>query len=243
MSDFAESAPVARSIQSAVPGRRPTRGRKAAIAFLCVIGLILLLLWYIGVFGGNVHTVVAGQLYRSAQLSGNTLGRVLDADHIKTVINLRGGSPDDGFYRSEMEECSKRGIAHVDVPFSARFLPPPNRLAALLSTFDHASYPVLIHCRGGSDRTGLTSTLYLAIYRGVPLDQAEASQLTFRYGHISWGEAHPMNDFFDLYRKTGAGKSLRDWILHDYPALFDKSPEALRGDAPDLKTTGAALAH
>ena len=94
----------------------------------------------------------------------------------------------------------------------------------LLKTFDTAEYPILIHCQGGSDRTGLASTIYLNLYQNIPLDSAEQQQLTFRYGHISWGITHPMNDFFDLYRSTGKGLGLRAWMMDRYPALYSALP-------------------
>ena len=43
-----------------------------------------------------------------------------------------------------------------------------------------------------------------------------------------------MDDFFDLYRKTGNGLSLRDWILQKYPALYDALPADLKKPASDM---------
>ena len=106
------------------------------------------------------------------------------------------------------------------MPLRATSLPPPERITELLRALDKADYPVLIHCQGGADRTGLASTLYLNVYRNVPLDEAERKELTWRYGHFSRGEAHPMDDFFDLYRKTGHGLSLRDWAETIYPSVY-----------------------
>jgi hypothetical protein len=116
----------------------------------------------------------------------------------------------------------------VDVGLSATHLPPPSQLDLLLAAFDRARYPLLFHCQAGADRSGLVGTIYLNVYRHVPLDRAEASQLTWRYGHIRWGRAHPMDDFFRLYRATGGGLSLRDWIATRYPALYrEDSPAPL----------------
>jgi protein tyrosine/serine phosphatase len=44
-------------------------------------------------FGENFHAVVPGELYRSAQLSGSRLERHIQAEGIRTVINLRGPNP------------------------------------------------------------------------------------------------------------------------------------------------------
>jgi len=216
---------------------RPRRIRRLGWAALVFVLAVLGFLRYIGVIGGNLREVVPGQLFRSAQLSAARLGAVIDADQIRTVINLRNGSPTRADAVAEREECSHRGVAYVSIPMSAVVLPPPERLTQLLDTFDHASFPVLFHCEGGSDRSGLTGTIYLNVYQHVPLDEAEARQLTWRYAHFSWGQAHAMDDFFDLYRKTAGGLSLRQWIETRYPALY-----AGRDATPATPSSGATAA-
>jgi hypothetical protein len=93
-------------------------------------------------------------------------------------------------------------------------------MAMLLNVLDKAPYPVLIHCSAGADRTGLACTLYENVYQHVPLDKAEDDQLTWHHGHFWFGQTHAMNDFFNLYRSTGNGMSLRDWIIKRYPAVY-----------------------
>lgn len=176
-----------------------------------------------GVLGGNVHAVVPNRVFRSAQLSSTALGDVLEREHIRTVINLRGGWSGKS---AEEAACASRDIKHVDVPMSALALPPPERLKRLLEVFDTSAYPILFHCQGGADRSGLVGTLYLALYEHVPLDLAEERQLTWRHGHFPVGATHAMDDFFDLYRRTGKGQQLREWILSDYPALYEERQPA-----------------
>ena len=187
-----------------------------------------------GVLGGNVRTVDEGQVYRSAQLTGANLETVLDSKKIKTVINLRGESSDTDWYRSELASCNARGIDHIDIALSAGRFPPPSELKKMFTAFDSAQRPVLLHCKGGADRSGLTSVIYKHVYDKMPLDQAIASQLTWRYGHIWFGQAHAMNDFFELYQKDKSGLGLRDWIGKKYPAIYAAQPAAMKGDAPDL---------
>jgi protein tyrosine phosphatase (PTP) superfamily phosphohydrolase (DUF442 family) len=212
--------------QAASPVRRPQRWqRRAAIVLACLLA-ICALLWYVGVFGGNVRTVIPGKLYRSAQLTGSNLNTVLDNDHIRTVLNLRGGSEKDAWYRSESASCQSRGITKVDVPISARKFPPPDRLRAILHTFDTAAYPLLIHCQAGADRTGLATTLYLHLYEHLPLDEAQTR-----------GQTRAMDDFLDLYRKESGGLGLREWIDKRYPALYDALPPLSKGDSSDIVST------
>jgi protein tyrosine phosphatase (PTP) superfamily phosphohydrolase (DUF442 family) len=221
--------------EPAVRSRNKTRRvRRTVTAAGMFILFVLLFLRYIGVFGGNIRTVVPGQVYRSAQLTGSQLNSVLTTDHIRTIVNLRGGTMRDPWYREEVAACKRLGIDHVDVPLSARLLPPPGRLQELLAAFDQDPYPILFHCQGGADRSGLAGVLYLTLYKKVPLDVAEASQLTWRYGHISWGVAHAMDDFFRLYRKTSHGMNLRDWIDTRYPTLYADLPSDQKMTGPDI---------
>jgi len=179
-----------------------------------------------------VRVIEPGRAYRSAtltgfsytgitaRLAGNDLTSVLNRDHIHTVINLRGGSSADDWYREEVRASEQAGAVHKDISFSARSLPPPAALAALLDTFDHAQYPVLIHCQAGADRTGLASTIYTNVCENLPLDRAEAEELTWRYGHFPVGKTRAMDEFFDLYRSDAHGMGLKDWILNRYPQIY-----------------------
>src|SRR5262249_25054379 len=145
--------------------------------------------------GGNVRSIEPGRAYRSAtltgvsytglsaRLTGNDLDSVLRRYRIGTVICLRGGSRRDDWYREELDDCARENAAHEDVPMSARSLPPPEALASLINLYDHARYPILLHCQAGADRTGLASALYAHLYEKLPLDKAIAEELTWRYGH------------------------------------------------------------
>src|SRR5450432_2641447 len=69
-----------------------------------IFAILFIMLWCIGVFGGNVRTIQPGRAYRSATITGlnytgitarwvgNDLESVLKRDHIGTVICLRAGS-------------------------------------------------------------------------------------------------------------------------------------------------------
>ena len=192
----------------------------AAGLSLVVLALLLGLMDCVGLVGGNIRVVDAGRVYRSAQLSGPRLTDCLRSYGIRSVINLQGYHPGDAALRDERAVCARLGIAHRDISLSAGQLPPPVELRRLLQALDSLPRPVLIHCRGGADRTGLACTLYLSIYGGVPLHEAESRQLTWRYGHLASGPAHPMDDFFALYRQTGEGQPLREWITSRYPKLY-----------------------
>ena len=225
----------------------PPRAAKRILLRLAVVLLIIIgIAWYVGGLGGNVRAVAQGKVYRSAQLTGSGLGavtacwtgngleQVIQKDGIKTVLNLRGGNGDNAWYREERAICDRLGVTHVDVSMSAIRQPHPVQLQRVLSTFDHARYPILFHCQGGADRSGLVGTLYLNLYQGVPLDQAEGRQLTARYAHFRYfARTGAIDHFFDLYRETGKGMNLRDWITNVYPGLFAKLPDRDKSAPPE----------
>lgn len=189
---------------------------------LLVVGSVALLLgfaFYIGVLGDNFHPVVPGRVYRSAQVNPPRLEELIQRYHLRTVISLRGGNEGDRWYRGETAVCQRLGVLHSSVSLRATALPSPRQLRALLQLLDRSPYPVLLHCRGGADRSGLAATLYLNLYAHVPLGKALEQQLTWRYGHFR-GQARAMDDFFELYRHTSAGLGLREWIEQRYPRLY-----------------------
>jgi hypothetical protein len=182
------------------------------------------------VFGGrNWHTVIPGRAYRSAQLSYDQL--VADARRygVRTVVNLRGTSPDFDWYLGESRATRDADISQEDITLSAYRLPAPDELRRLVDVFDHAEEPLLVHCRQGVDRTGLASALILLLKTQATPAEAR-KQLGLRYGHVEIGPTWVMLQFFDLYdawlAKTGRVHSpdtLHEWADHAY------CPAHLRG--------------
>lgn len=133
---------------------------------------------------GNFHPVVDGQAYRSAQPKGDDLDRYHQAYGIKTVINLRGQSDGSKWYDEEIAASERLGITHVNFRMSANRELSQDDAKALVQLMDGAEKPILIHCKAGSDRSGLASALYVAaVERGSEKD-AEG-QISLKYGHIS----------------------------------------------------------
>ncbi|WP_019171149.1 dual specificity protein phosphatase family protein [Pseudaminobacter salicylatoxidans] len=148
----------------------------AAIA----VGLFLASLqWF-----GNFHTVVAGELYRSAQVTPDELSAYVANYGIRTVINLRGDGGATKWYVEEKDASSQLGIEHVDFSMSAQKPLSRSKTEELAEILRSAPKPILIHCKAGSDRSGFASALYLAAVKGVDVEEAE-NQLSVRYGHIS----------------------------------------------------------
>ncbi|MFN3278664.1 MAG: tyrosine-protein phosphatase [Paracoccus hibiscisoli] len=132
--------------------------------------------------GGNLHAVLEGEVYRSAQPSAAQLEEWTAAHGFRSVLNLRGPS-NATWYRAERQTAKRLNLTHADFAMRDSEILTPDRAAALMALMEALPKPVLIHCKAGADRTGLAAALYLA-GQGHGEQQAEA-QISFRYGHVS----------------------------------------------------------
>jgi uncharacterized protein (TIGR01244 family) len=200
------------------------RSRKTLLRIslsLAVVALGLAFASWIGLFGGNFRTVVAGRVYRSGQLSPERLRAEISEHGIRTVLNLQGRDRGEDVHDAEGPVCESAGATYIKVPLSAGQLPTPSRVERLVKALDSAQYPLLIHCRAGADRSGLVAALYLALREGVPPAQAHRTQLTWTMGHFPF-QAAAMDRFFELYQQTSGGQDLRDWISRSYPEVWER---------------------
>lgn len=168
-------------------------------AALALAGLLAVAGWFGGLYeSDNYHPVIAGELYRSGQLDGPSLTRRIRDDGIRSVINLRGTNDGSLWYDDETAATRAAGIAHLDFRMTARRPLSAEDAQRLIAMMRNAPKPLLIHCDGGSDRTGLASALYLAAVADRP-KQAER-QLSVRYGYLGIEgvtKAWPMAESWD----------------------------------------------
>ncbi|HEX4589170.1 MAG TPA: tyrosine-protein phosphatase, partial [Gemmataceae bacterium] len=170
--------------------------------------------------GRNLHVVIPGEAYRCAQLSHDQFVDTIRGHGIRTVVNLRGTSPEQDWYAAESQATFDADISQEDITLSAYRLPSPDELRRLIEVFDHSEYPILFHCRQGVDRTGLTAALALLLYTDTGLDEARR-QLSVRYSHFSLGRTTAMQRFFDLYAGWLDGRPhapglFRRWATEEY---------------------------
>lgn len=143
----------------------------------------------------NLHQVT-DRIWRSAQPAPRHL-RAAAARGVRTVINLRGALP-HGAYWLEQQACARLGLQLIDVKLKSRAAPTLAELARMREAIAAIDGPVLIHCKSGSDRTGLFCGLYLVLREGVPVAEARR-QLGLRFGHISLTKTGVLDRFFDHY--------------------------------------------
>jgi protein tyrosine/serine phosphatase len=152
----------------------------------------------------NFHIVSAGRIYRSGQMNAEGLSRVIQEESIKSILNLRGTGTDQGWYQSETRTARQLGVEHYDFALSAGHEVADEEIDRILETIDRAPKPMLIHCKSGSDRTGLIGALYLYSLEGKSAESADR-ELTIFYGHVPylfWRDTVAMDHSFWRYVKS-----------------------------------------
>ncbi len=160
-------------------------------------GLVTYLGWLH--LSGNFHEVLPGELYRSAQMTGADIVKVRASHGVRSILNLRGAAPEDAWYREEIAASADLRIVHVDFAMSAGAGLSQQKVEELIALMAAMPKPILIHCRHGSDRTGLAVALYLAAISGADEERAEG-QLSLWYGHFAvpyLSDAWPMDETFE----------------------------------------------
>jgi protein tyrosine/serine phosphatase len=134
--------------------------------------------------------------WRSAQPAPHDIRAMADLG-VRTIVNLRGPRQ-CGSYWLEQAACGKHGIELVDFTLRSRAAPRREEIRAAGELFDSVEYPILMHCKSGSDRVGLMSALYRHLKEGVPLAEAK-QQLSARYGHFRATHTGILDCFFERY--------------------------------------------
>ena len=198
-----------------------SRRNKRGVAFIVLLSLIGIVTFHRPLFLGNLGEVCQGQVYRSAQPE-NGLEKLIQSKHLSSILNLRGGSPGNSWYAHEVELTEANGIDFYDFPMSATARPGRRQLLLLLELFKRCRYPLLIHCKSGSDRTGLASALYLMTMNQLNPDSA-LSAFSLTYGHVPIGGPQrlhePLVEYRDWLLKENVAHTpeiFHDWVEHEY---------------------------
>jgi hypothetical protein len=200
---------------------------RACLSFrrLLLVGVLMMCafgaLFHRFLFENNFDVVDPGFVYRSAQPKGE-LEELLRRYRIASVLNLRGGTEADSWYVDEVR--ATRELDFYDLPMSAERRPTRAELIRLLDLFDTCAYPLLIHCKSGSDRTGLASGLYL-MSRRDQLPRRAVRAFSIWHGHIPIRGPERLHEPFVEYDAWLAARGLvhtsgrlRDWVEHEYRA-------------------------
>jgi len=197
---------------------------KKILSIIIVLSLLLLGLYHL-YSTRIIRTVIEGRIYRSGQLSENTLKNLIAEKNIKSILNLRGEGDNLEWYTREKKIAEENHVKLYNVGISSNELTECGKLINILDIVLTSERPLLVHCKRGVDRTGMVSALALAIEENPPLSELR-KQFSFRYGVLPFsGSIGPY--FFSLYEqwlnktnKTHDKDNLVYWIRNEYRDSF-----------------------
>ena len=127
----------------------------------------------------NFHIVTPG-FWRSSQPNEYSLKR-MKMHGLKTIINLRGSKEADVWEHGISDSL---GINYFNFPIDARKKPDVKLVEKILTIInDTSNQPVLVHCLGGKDRTGLIAGAYEMQF--LDADFTDVREETVMFGHDS----------------------------------------------------------
>jgi protein tyrosine/serine phosphatase len=177
---------------------------KAAVYLVCFIVVIAATRFWYMEEQGNFHPITPNEAYRSAQMDQDELEYYINKFGIKSIINLRGKSDGEDWYKEEAAICRNFTISHYDLALSADKAPTSREIEELIGLFRSVPRPVLIHCQAGADRSGLAAAIWkMAIDRSSKSVAME--QLSIRFGHMPFGPTQVLDSF------------IKNWEIGDGP--------------------------
>ena len=167
---------------------------------------------FINIFRLNFHKI-DNQAYRSAQPTRYQIKNYVEKYGIKTIINLKGKNPKGPYWEFEKETCEQLGIKIVNVGIKSRGIPSPAQIKEAKEIFENVEYPIWMHCKAGSDRTGIYANLYQYFVDHIPIK--DTNQLAFiPYGHLKQTKAGQVDFYFEKfleYQKEHPEAEFYDW--------------------------------
>ena len=116
---------------------------------------------------------------------------------IKTIINLRG---ENGLaaYKLEKKACEELDLNLINFRVYSRNPPQLDEIKGLIEIYKTVEYPALIHCKSGSDRTGIAAALYRILILNQTVKEA-SNELHWSYGHIKTSHTGVLDYFLERY--------------------------------------------
>ena len=156
-------------------------------------------------------------IWRSPFPREEQLIRRIEQQDIRTVLCLRGGRT----ARQTERATVNSGAEFVCVPFSAKRLPRPDVLLRLWQIAETAERPILVHCRAGVDRTGLTLAL-IALCDGQDITAARSQLAFIPNGHIAAFGTDNMDLVLDLYEPFAEMLPFPLWVERVYARDYER---------------------
>lgn len=153
--------------------RRNTIRRLAAIIAGCaVIGLLGIAAAWWSVGPKRLRVVVPGRVVGGAWQNPGALHRLIEREHIRTIVTLTAINRDDPKYVGQAGVVHRTGVDWIIVPMrgSTATIEQMAEAADLLA--DPVRQPVYFHCVAGHHRTSLAHAAYLIRHAGYTAEEA-----------------------------------------------------------------------
>ena len=145
-------------------------------AVIILLAGIIVFVCFFNINSHNFGIVNEGQIYRSSQPSESFLNRLIEQRKIKTIAVLKHSVP--GF---EKNIATSKGIRIIQIKMSASKEPSAGEVEKFLEIINNPdNYPILVHCHGGADRTGLMIAIKRVEVDGWTVDEAEKEMFFYR---------------------------------------------------------------
>ncbi|MBS1105102.1 MAG: hypothetical protein H6Q91_604 [Deltaproteobacteria bacterium] len=222
---------------------RRTPALIAAVAAVIGVGLGIAGPLRSYLFDSNLHPVVAGQIYRSAQPSEGDIDRWVPELGLRSIVNLRGakGKDDRRWLAEERAAASRNGTLHVSLRMSSDDIPPAQTLRELVHILDTVPRPLLLHCAAGAERSGLASAVAVLLTGGDLV--AARAEFALDKGFVYLANPR-LPRVLDEYEEWLAGEPttpdrFRQWVATEYVPYFYRAQIEPIG-APVRVVAGAA---
>ncbi|GAC1632136.1 MAG: tyrosine-protein phosphatase [Nevskia sp.] len=172
----------------------------------------------------NTRTTVTPLLHRSGHPMPYQL-RQAQAAGVQAVLSLRGAETHVGSNQLEWDTCKRIGLKLVHFPLGSRSEPSREQVLKIIDLLETLPKPLLVHCKSGADRAGLTSAIHL-ILQGESYEVATKQLDFWRHGHIRQAKTGVLDHFLDAWRAwelAHPGVTFRDWVANHYDAAAVKA--------------------
>ncbi len=171
-----------------VPPRRNVHRRRALLALLVVAVAAGGYGWWKQwgrhlYFPKNFGVVEAGRIYRSGLIHERLVEKTLRENRIATIVDLSGEGMDNPKVAAERVAAERLGARALEVNgLGGDGSGDVSAYVAALTEMAHATpeRPVLVHCAGGSERTGAAVAFYRMLFEGWDGRRAYDEYLSYR---------------------------------------------------------------
>jgi tyrosine-protein phosphatase SIW14 len=142
---------------------------------------------------------VSDALYRGGHPSAEGFAK-LKGRGVRTVVSLRTFN----VHRSRLRGL---GLRYVHISFKAGHAEDEDVVRFLKVMADPANHPVFVHCKWGTDRSGLMAAVYRMVVEGWPRERAIAEMRAMGYEEDKWPQ---MRDYLERLDAAALQKKVKE---------------------------------